>query len=252
MRVQDKVAIVTGGGSGIGRSICLRLAEEGASVAVFDIDREAAQRTAGEILAMERQASAFEVDVSKAKQVEAGVGEALTAFKGIDILVNDAGVSSTKSVAKMTEDEWDSTLDVNLKGSFICCRAVIPSMKERRYGKIVNISSVLGFGGSPGRAHYGAAKTGVIGFTRSLAVEVGLHNINVNAVGPGIIETPMLDRDIGSELRGQLQGRIPLRRLGAPTDIANAVLFLVSDEASYITGQCLFVCGGWTASLGLA
>ena len=151
----------------------------------------------------------------------------------------------------MTDEIWDRTLDVNLKGVFLCCRAVIPGMKERKYGKIVNISSVLALRGSAYYAHYGATKAGVVAFTQGLAVELGPHNINVNAIGPGVIDTPMAAHDVAPELRQRLQKRIPLRRIGAPRDIANAVLFLVSDEASYITGQCLYVCGGLSAEAGL-
>lgn len=252
MRIQDKAAIVTGGGSGIGQGTCIRLAEEGAAIAIFDIDLEGARHTAQEIEEAGGKALALKVDVSRAAEVEAAVQEVISAFGKIDILVNNAGLSTMTSIAKMTEDVWDSTLDVNLKGVFLCCRAVIPPMKERRCGRIVNISSILGLTGSPARVHYSAAKTGVIGFTRGLAAELGPFNINVNAVGPGIIDTPMLERDVGPELRQRLPERVPLRRLGVPRDIADAVLFLVSDESSYISGQCLFVCGGISSSAGLA
>jgi 3-oxoacyl-[acyl-carrier protein] reductase len=219
---------------------------------IFDIDLEAAQSTAREIEKTGGRALAVQVDVSNAAVVDAAVKETLSAFGKVDILVNNAGISQMSSIARMTEEEWDRTIDVNLKGVFLCCRAVIPHMKERRYGKIVNISSILALTGSPARVHYSAAKTGVIGFTRGLAAELGPYNINVNSVGPGIIDTPMLEQDVASELRQQLQQRVPLRRLGVPRDIADAVLFLVSDEASYITGQSLFVCGGVSSSAGLA
>jgi NAD(P)-dependent dehydrogenase (short-subunit alcohol dehydrogenase family) len=252
MRLKDNAAIVTGGGSGIGRGTCMRLAEEGAAVAVFDVDLEGAQGTVREIEAAGGRALAVRVDVSQAAEVEAAVAEVVSAYGRVDILVNNAGVSTTVAVAKMTEEQWDRTIDVNLKGTFLCCRAVIPRMKEQRYGKIVNVSSILGLDGSPARAHYSASKSGVIGFTRSLATELGPHNINVNAVGPGIIDTPMLLADVGAEFREQLPHRIPLRRLGLPRDLANAILFLVSEEGSYVTGQCLFVCGGVSASAGLA
>jgi 3-oxoacyl-[acyl-carrier protein] reductase len=151
----------------------------------------------------------------------------------------------------MTEDIWDRVHTVNLKGVFLCCRAVIPHMKERKYGKIINIASILALRGGTYYAHYGASKAGVVGFTQGLAVELGPRNINVNAVGPGVIDTPMADHDVAPEVRQRLQKRIPLRRIGVPEDIANAVLFLASDEASYITGQCLYVCGGLSADAGL-
>ena len=251
MRIQDKAAIVTGGGSGIGKGTGIRLAEEGAAVAIFDIDIEGARHTAQEIQEAGGRALALRVDVSKAAEVESAVQEVISTLGKIDILVNNAGLSTMTSIAKMSEDVWDSTLDVNLKGVFLCCRAVIPHMKERRCGKIVNISSILGLTGSPARVHYSAAKTGVIGFTRGLASELGPFNINVNAVGPGIIDTPMLEQDVGPEIRQRLPERVPLRRLGVPRDIADAVLFFASDESSYISGQCLFVCGGISASAGL-
>ncbi len=251
MRIQDKVAIVTGGGSGIGQGICYRLAGEGGVIAVLDIDFEAGQKTADEIGKAGGRALAIKADVAIAPEVDAAVNEVIFALGKIDILVNNAGVSLSTSVAKMSEEVWDKTIDINLKGAFLCCRAVIPHMKERRYGKILNISSILGLTGSPAMAHYSAAKTGVIGFTRGLATELGPHNINVNAIGPGIIDTPMLEQEAIAGSRERLQGGVPLRRLGVPRDIANAALFLVSDEASYISGQCLFVCGGWSASAGL-
>jgi NAD(P)-dependent dehydrogenase (short-subunit alcohol dehydrogenase family) len=252
MRLKDDVALITGGGSGIGRATCIRLAEEGAVVAVLDRDLEGARATVQEIESAGGRALAVKADVSRAEDVEAAVAEVVAALGRVDILVNNAGVSTVISVAKMTEEQWDQTIDVNLKGTFLCCRAVIPGMKERRRGKIVNVSSLFGLDGGPARAHYSASKSGVIGFTRSLATELGYFNINVNAVGPGIIETPMFLSDMGAELREALPERVPLRRLGQPRDLANAVLFLASEEGSYVTGQCLFVCGGLSASAGLA
>ena len=228
-RIDGKVAIVTGGAQGIGLGVCLRLAKEGAKVAIFDVNPDEARKTAEEI------------DRS---------GGASLAIK-VDILVNNAGISLVSKVADMTEDIWDRVHDVNLKGVFLCCRAVTSHMKERKYGKIINMASILALRGSSYYAHYGASKAGVVGFTRGLAVELGPHNINVNAVGPGVIDTPMADHDVGPEVRQRLQKRIPLRRIGVPDDIANAVLFLASDEASYITGQCLYVCGGLSADAGL-
>lgn len=251
MRLQDKAAIVTGGASGIGREICIRLAEEGSDLAIFDINLAAAQDTAETIKKLGGNASAYKVDVARAAEVDKGIKDVISSFGKVDILVNNAGISLSTSLVRMTEEQWDETLDINLKSVFLCCRAAVPYMKERGYGKILNISSILGLAGNPRMVHYGAAKTGVIGFTRGLAAELGPHNINVNAVGPGIIGTPMLEQEASSELQERLQEVVPLRRLGVPRDIANAVLFLVSDEASYITGQCLFVCGGWSADAGL-
>jgi len=251
MRLTDRVAIVTGGAQGIGQGISLRLAEESAKVAIFDIDVKGAKTVAKQIEKAGGNALALMVDVSKAKEVDAGVNKVISKFGKIDILVNNAGISLTSKVANMADKEWDRTLDVNLKGVFLCCRAVIPHMKERKYGKIINIASVLALRGSMYYAHYGASKAGVVAFTQGLAVELGPHNINVNAVGPGFIDTPMAAHDVAPDVRQRLQKRIPLRRIGAPRDIAEAVLFLASDEASYITGQCLYVCGGLSADAGL-
>ena len=251
MRTHDKVAIVTGGAMGIGEGISLRLAAEGAKVAVLDVNLEGAQKTAQQIEKAGGTALAIKVDVSRAVEVEAAARKVVSTFKKIDILVNNAGVSQTSKVASMTEEMWDKVNNVNLKGVFLCCHAVIPYMKQRKYGKIVNIASVLALTGSAYYAHYGATKAGVVGFTRGLAVELGPHNINVNAVGPGVIDTPMAQQDVTEALRQRLQKRIPMRRIGMPRDIADAVSFLASDEASYITGQCLYVCGGLSADAAL-
>jgi NAD(P)-dependent dehydrogenase (short-subunit alcohol dehydrogenase family) len=169
----------------------------------------------------------------------------------MDILVNNAGITRQCKVADMTDEVWDSVVEVNLKGVFLCCRAVIPHMKAQNYGKIVSIASILAQRGGAYYAHYGATKAGVVSFTQSLAIELGRHNINVNAIGPGIIDTPMAAGDVKSEVQQSLIKRIPLRRIGTPRDIADAALFLASDEAAYITGQCLYVCGGWSAAAGL-
>lgn len=251
MRLENRVAIVTGGAAGIGEAICIRLAEEGSRVAILDIDIEGAQNTAQEIEKAGSEALALEVDVSKSAEVDTAVKQVISRFGTVDILVNNAGICQSAKINGMADELWDRTHDVNLKGVFLCCRAVIPHMKERRYGKILNISSILGLTGSPAMVHYGAAKTGVIGFTRGLATELGPYNINVNAVGPASIHTQLLEQETTPEVRERLQEKIPLRRIGDPIDVANAVLFLVSDEASYITGQCLFVCGGFSASAGL-
>lgn len=248
MRLKDKVAIVTGGGSGIGEGTCIRLAEEGANIAVFDVDLKGAQNTAEEIKKAGGSAVALKVNVANASEVESAFKKTISTYGQVDILVNNAGVSQMSTVAKMTEEIWDRVQDVNLKGVFLCCRAVIPHMKDRRYGKIINISSILGESGSFQYAHYSASKAGVIGFTKSLAVELGHRNIQVNVIGPGIIQTPMFDDDVPEEIRDQLAKKVPLQRLGIPQDMANAILFFASDESAYVTGQSIFVCGGLSAS----
>ena len=250
-RLKEKVAIVTGGAQGIGRGICLRLAEEGARTAIFDVNLDEARKTAQEIDPSGGKVIALKVDVTRSVELEDAVKQVISEFGKVDILVNNAGISLVSKLADMTEDIWDRVHNVNLKAVFLCSRAVVPHMKERKYGKIVNIASILALRGGTYYAHYGASKAGVVGLTQGMAVELGPHNINVNAVGPGIIDTPMADHDVAPELRQRLQKRIPLRRIGVPEDIANAVLFLASDEASYITGQCLYVCGGLSADAGL-
>ncbi|MBM3155695.1 MAG: SDR family oxidoreductase [Chloroflexi bacterium] len=250
-RLEDRVAIVTGGARGIGQGICFRFADEGAKVAVFDVTPDEAKEVAGEIKKSGGAALALKVDVTKAAEIEKAVKEVISKFGKVDILVNNAGITRPSKVADMTDEVWDSVVEVNLKGVFLCCRAVIPHMKAQKYGKIVSIASILAQRGGPYYAHYGATKAGVVSFTQSLAIELGRHNINVNAVGPGIIDTPMAAGDVASELQQSLIKRIPLRRIGTPRDIADAALFLASDEAAYITGQCLYVCGGWSAAAGL-
>jgi len=250
-RLEDRVAIVTGGARGIGQGICFRFADEGAKVAVFDVIPAEAKKVAAEIVKSGGAALALKVDVTKASEIEKAVKEVVAKFGKVDILVNNAGITRPSKVAGMTEEVWDSVVEVNLKGVFLCCRAVIPQMKEHKYGKIVSIASILAQRGGAYYAHYGATKAGVVSFTQSLAIELGRHNINVNAIGPGIIDTPMAAGDVASELQQSLIKRIPLRRIGTPRDIADAALFLASDEAAYITGQCLYVCGGWSAAAGL-
>lgn len=251
-RINEKVAIVTGGAQGIGQGICFRLAEEGAKVAIFDLNLEEAGKTAREIERAGGTALALKVDVTKSAEVEAAVKQVVSKFGKVDILVNNAGLSLSCAVSKMSEETWDKVQDVNLKGAFLCCRAVMPYMKERRSGKIVNITSIAALRATPFAAHYGASKAGLVAFTQGLAMELGHRNINVNAVGPGIITTPLSEQEVPPEVREHLMSRIPLGRIGIPRDIANAVLFLVSEEASYISGQCLYVCGGLSANAGLA
>jgi 3-oxoacyl-[acyl-carrier protein] reductase len=250
--LKDRVAIVTGGASGIGTGICMRLADKGAKVAIFDVMLDGAKKVAEEIVKLGGTALAFKVDVSRASEVDKSVKEVISKLGKVDILVNDAGVTNASEVANMSEEIWDKVNGINLKGVFLCCRAVVPFLKERKYGKIVNIASYLAPRGCPYYAHYGATKAGVVAFTQGLALELGPHKINVNAVGPGYIDTPMSRHDMTPETKKLFEEKkIPMRRIGTPLDIANAVLFLVSEEASYITGQCIYVCGGLTADAGL-
>jgi 3-oxoacyl-[acyl-carrier protein] reductase len=248
MTLADKVALVTGGGRGIGRAIALRLAEAGASIVVNDIgDAAPVEAVVGEIEAMGRQALAVFADVSSAPEVERLVAEAIAAYGRIDILVNNAGIARDQLLLRMTEEEWDRVLEVDLKSVFLCTRAVLKHMVKERRGRVVSIASIVGMVGNPGQANYAAAKAGIIGFTRTVAKEVASRGITVNAVAPGFIDTEMTQR-LKEEWKEELKKRIPLGRLGSPADVAEAVAFLASEEAGYITGQVLVIDGGMAMS----
>ncbi|MBV9411344.1 MAG: 3-oxoacyl-ACP reductase FabG [Acidimicrobiia bacterium] len=243
----SRVAIVTGGGSGIGLAISERLAVEGAAVAIFDRDGRAADEAAAKIAASGASAIGLTVDVTDRGQIDAGVEEVRTRLGRPTILVNNAGLQGFSSFLKISADQWNQVLAVSLTGTFNCCQAVVPDMLQEDWGRIVNISSSSAQGGQPMMAHYVAAKAGVIGFTKALALELGPKGITVNTIPPGFIDTPML-RD--SERKGFLGNtddavaRTPVRRMGRPEDIAATCAFLVRDEASYITGQVIGVNGG--------
>jgi len=243
----ERIAIVTGGGSGIGLAISERLAVDGASVAIFDRDGDSADETAAKISASGGMAVGITVDVTDRAQIDAGVEQVRARLGRPTILVNNAGLQGFDPFLKITAELWTRILDVSLTGTFNCCQAVVPDMIEAGWGRIVNISSSSAQGGQPFMTHYVAAKAGVIGFTKALALELGPKGITVNTIPPGFIDTPML-RD--SEAKGYLGkveesiARSPVRRIGRPEDIAAACAFLVRDEASYITGQVIGVNGG--------
>ncbi len=243
MELDGKVALITGAAQGIGKAIALMLAKNGADIVVSDINLEKAQETSREIEAMGRRSMAIKVDVSKSEEVEQMVEKIINEFGKIDILVNNAGITRDKLILRMTEEDWDAVLNVNLKGTFNCTKAVIRHMSKQKSGKIVNIASVSGEMGNPGQANYSASKAGVIGFTKTIAREFAQRGINVNAIAPGYIETPMTDI-LPEKVKEELKKMIPLERLGKPEDVAQAVLFLVSEASSYITGQVLNVNGG--------
>jgi len=248
MRLKKQVAIVTGAGQGIGRAIALTLAREGATVVVNDIDLEKAEKVAEEIGAQGGQALPVQADVSKAKDVDILVKKTLDSYKRVDILVNNAGVAKMTRLLELTEAEWDRTMNINIKGQFLCSKAVIAQMIKQKRGKIVNIASLAAHIGAPGLAAYGASKGGVVQLTKALAVELGKYNIMVNAVSPGLTMTELIKsavKDRPDFIEGM--DRIPLRRAAEPEDIANAVLFLASSESDYITGQVLIVDGGLMA-----
>ncbi len=236
-------ALVTGGGRGIGKAIALKLAGSGCSVAVADIRADNARAVAGEIEASGKKALAVEADISKAESVEAMVKRTIDAFGRIGILVNNAGVTRDALLMRMDEADWDAVISINLRGAFLCSRAVIRSMMKERRGKIVNIASVVGVMGNAGQANYAASKAGLIGLTKSLAKEVASRNIQVNAVAPGFIESDMT-AGLPQEVKDAYLAGIPARRFGGVGDVANAVAFLVSPDADYITGQVLRVDGG--------
>ena len=243
MELAGKVALVTGAAQGIGRAIALLLARNGAEVVVSDINLEKAQETANEIQGMGRRSLAIKVNVADLKDVERMVETTVEQFGRIDILVNNAGITRDRLILRMTEEDWDAVLDVNLKGTFNCTKAAIRYMSKQKSGKIVSIASVTGEMGNPGQANYGASKAGVIGFTKTIAREFAGRGINVNAIAPGYIQTPMTDA-VPEKAKEELKRMIPMERLGKPEDVAQAVLFLVSENSSYITGQVLNVNGG--------
>jgi 3-oxoacyl-[acyl-carrier protein] reductase len=243
LKLAGKVALVTGAAQGIGKAVALLLAQNGADISVSDVNLEKAEETAKEIQALGRRAIAIKVDVAKLDDVEKMVAATLSQFGQIDILINNAGIARDKLILRMTEEDWDAVLNINLKGTFNCTKSVVRHMSKQKSGKIVNIASVVGEMGNPGQGNYAASKAGVIGFTKTIAREFAQRGINVNAIAPGYIETPMTDA-LPEKAKEELKRLIPMDRLGKPEDVAEAVLFLVSDGSSYITGQVLNVNGG--------
>ena len=243
MRLKDKVALITGGARGIGKAIALAYARQGSDIVVADVNLEEAEKTAQEIEALGRKAFALTVDVTDYSKVEDAVNKILDKFAKIDILVNNAGITKDNLLLRMSQPDWDAVLNVNLKGTFNCIKAVSRPMIKHRYGRIVNIASIIGIIGNPGQANYSASKAGIIALTKTAAKELASRNINVNAVAPGFIQTEMTAK-LPEEVKQKMKEAIPLAKFGTPEDVANLCLFLASEDASYITGQTIVVDGG--------
>lgn len=247
LSLKGKKVLITGGTSGIGKQIALSFAEHGADVAIFGTSRERADQVLSaleEKKATQEQAFLAEiVDVSKKEEIEAAIADLLEKWGAVDVLINNAGITRDGLLMKMSEEHWDEVIDVNLKSVFNTCSALVRPMMKARSGKIINISSVVGLTGNAGQVNYSASKSGVIGFTKSLAQELATRGICVNCIAPGFIETPMTDKLNDSQKEGILK-KIPMGRMGDAKEIANAALFLASDLSTYMTGQVLTVDGG--------
>jgi len=243
MRLKGKKAIVTGAGQGIGRSIALKMAQEGADVVIAEWNPETGNQTKKEAERLGRKALFFRVDVANQKQVHEMVAEVLKVWGRIDILVNNAGFDRGATLLKVKEEDWDAVLGVHLKGTMNCIQAVAPHMIENRYGKIINLSSIYAKSGGIAAISYSAAKAGIIGLTKSVARELGGYQINVNVVLPGLILTPTIAK-MAEKYRNRIIEHTPLGRIGQPEEVANVVAFLASDEASFMTGAAVEVSGG--------
>jgi 3-oxoacyl-[acyl-carrier protein] reductase len=242
-RLDDRVVLVTGGGQGLGEVFCKTFASAGASIAVADIVLENAERVAGEIREQGGNALPLAADVSNGEQVESMVQQVMETYGKIDILVNNAGITRDTLLLRMDEKQWRSVIDVNLTSVFLCTKAVVRHMAKARFGRIINISSVVGLIGNPGQANYSSAKAGILGLTKTTAKEMASRNITANALAPGFIATAMTEK-LSDKAKDAFLQNIPLNRAGQPEDVANAALFLTSEAASYITGQVLNIDGG--------
>lgn len=242
MKVTDRVVIVTGSGSGIGKEILTRLVRHGASGVVVDVNAEAAERTALELVDAGGTAIAVQCDCTSKADVKAMVGQTMARFGKIDILVNNVGIVRDNYLTKMPEADWDAVLNINLKTYFLCSQAVVPAMIDAQYGRIVNISS-RSWLGNAGQANYSAAKGGVVSLTRTMALELGKFNVTSNCIAPGVIDTPLI-RGLRADVQERLARIQPMSRFGTPAEVAYAAHFFAADEAWYMTGQVLHVCGG--------
>ena len=247
MRLEGKVALVTGAARGIGRAIALAFAKEGADIVVGDVNIQEAENTAKEIQSLGRKSLALDLDVTEYTKVEEAVNKILDKFSKVDILVNNAGITKDNLILRMSQAEWDAVINVNLKGTFHCTKAVSKVMIKQRSGKIINIASIIGIIGNAGQANYAASKAAIIALTKTSAKELAIRNITANAIAPGFIQTDMTAK-LSEELKQKMLGSIPLGKLGSPEDVAGACVFLASSEADYITGQTIVVDGGMVMS----
>lgn len=240
---KGKVAVITGASRGIGKSIALALAAQGATIVAVDMDQTSTDAVVAELQASGAKALAIVGNVTVSADVERMINDANDAFGRVDILINNAGITRDGLLMRMKDDDWDAVLNVNLKGAFLCTRAAFKVMSKQRYGRIINIASIVGQMGNAGQANYCASKAGLIGLTKSNAREMAKRNITVNAVAPGFISTAMTDA-LSDKVRAELTSQIPMEKLGTADDIANAVVFLASEASGYITGHVLAVNGG--------
>ena len=243
MILKDKVALITGAAQGIGKAIALKLADSGADAVIVDMNLEKAQETAKEIEGRGRRAIALKANVANLQETEAMIDETVAKLGAIHILVNNAGITRDALILRMKEEDWDAVISVNLKGVFNCTKAAVKHMAKQRYGRIINIASIVGEMGNAGQANYSASKAGVIALAKTVAREFASRNITCNAIAPGFIETAMTQA-LSEKVREELAKQIPMARLGTPEDVAEGVLFLVSDSSNYITGQVLNINGG--------
>lgn len=246
MNVKDRVAIVTGAGQGIGKGIAAKLATNGATVVVNDIDESKAKQTAEEMKSLGGQAIPVVEDVSESDGVARLFKNTKDSFGRVDILVNNVGIAGDRRIVKMSDDDWDKVIKVNLRSYFLCCREAAKVMTSQKYGRIINMSSRAWLGGF-GQSSYSASKGGIVSLTRTLALELAKSGITVNSIAPGIIDTPMF-RGYTGDIQERLMKMQPMEKIGTVEDVAYAVLFFASDEAWYITGQTLYVCGGKSLS----